>query len=181
MSISLEKILALTEEYLQKLPAMPPLTAAPSGAGLAGWIDHTILKPDATVQQVTRLCEEARQYHFATVCVNPSFVPLAANLLGNSGVVVCAVVGFPLGATFPEMKAAETLRVINEGATEVDTVINIGALKSGDYALALLDVQAVVQVAAGKAHVKVILEMCYLEYREKIIGDRKSTRLNSSH
>ncbi|MEI7847011.1 MAG: deoxyribose-phosphate aldolase [Chloroflexota bacterium] len=142
----------------------------PVGAAIAGWIDHTILKPDAKSEQVRKLCAEARQFHFATVCVNPAYVSLCAELLDGSGVGVCSVVGFPLGATFPEMKAAETRMAISAGATEIDTVINIGALKSADYALALRDVQAVVDAAAGKAHVKVILEMCYLDLHEKIIG-----------
>ena len=170
MSANLDKILSLADEYLRELPpVLVPLTA-PSGAALAGWIDHTILKPDARSEQVRKLCEEARQYQFATVCVNPAYVSLCAELLAGSGVDVCSVVGFPLGATFPEMKAAETRMAIAAGATEIDTVINIGALKSADYSLVLRDVQAVVHAAAGKAHVKVILEMCYLDLREKIIG-----------
>lgn len=170
MSYSLDEILFLADEYLGELPALPPLPVLPVGAELAGWIDHTILKPDATAQQIIKLCEEALQHHFVTVCVNPSNVPLAAKILHGSGVGVCSVVGFPLGATFPEMKAAETTRVIAAGAIEVDTVINIGAMKSGDYSLVLQDIQAVVEAASGKAKVKVILEMCFLDLREKIIA-----------
>jgi deoxyribose-phosphate aldolase len=170
MNANLDEILSLADQYLAQLPPAPPAFAPVEGAALAAWIDHTLLKPDASAQQVKKLCEEARQYHFATVCVNPSYVPLAAQLLSGSGVGVCSVVGFPLGATFPEVKAYETRQVIEQGATEIDTVINFGALKSGDFALALRDVQAVVQAAAGKAHVKVILEMCFLDQREKIIG-----------
>ncbi len=169
MSIGLNEIIARADEYLHELPATPPPLDMPSGVALAGWIDHTLLKPDATIEQVTKLCAEARQYNFATVCVNPAYIPVSSELLGGSGVGVCSVVAFPLGATFPEIKAAETLRAIQAGATEIDTVINIGALKSGDFSLALCDVQAVVD-AAGKALVKVILEMCFLTQREKIIG-----------
>lgn len=170
MNAILNIALSLADQYMLELPAAPPAFEPVAGAALAGWIDHTLLKPEANAQQVKKLCEEARLYHFATVCVNPAYVPLAAHLLSGSGVKVCSVVGFPLGATFPEVKAQETRLAIGAGATEIDTVINIGALKSGDYALALRDVQAVVQAAGGKAHVKVILEMCFLDQREKIIG-----------
>lgn len=168
MNANLGRTLSLADEYFHELPPIPQPLTFPSGIALAGWIDHTILKPDANASQVRKLCDEARQFHFATVCVNPAYVPLSAELLSGSGVSVCSVVGFPLGATFPEMKAAETRHVIDAGATEIDTVINIGALKSGDFALALRDVQAVVDAAAGRAQVKVILEMCYLDLREKI-------------
>jgi deoxyribose-phosphate aldolase len=170
MSVGLNEIIARADEYLHELPAAPPPLDMPSGAALAGWIDHTLLKPDATIEQVTKLCAEARQYHFATICVNPAYIPVSSELLSGSGVGVCSVVAFPLGATFPEIKAAETLRAIQAGATEIDTVINIGALKSGDFSLALYDVKAVVDAAAGKTLVKVILEMCFLTQREKIIG-----------
>ena len=170
MSMNLDNILALTDQYVGELPVLLPVAQAPVGAELAGWIDHTILKADATGPQITRLCEEARQYHFATVCVNPVYVALAAKSLTDSGVGVCSVVGFPLGATFPEIKAAETSAAIEAGASEIDMVINIGALKTGSYDLVFRDIRAVVEAAAGLAHVKVILEMCYLENREKIIA-----------
>ena len=170
MSVGLNEIISRADEYLSELPVAPPPLDMPNGATLAGWIDHTLLKPVATMEQVKKLCAEARQYHFATVCVNPAYIPVSAELLSGSDVGVCSVVGFPLGATFPEIKAAETRRVIQAGATEIDTVIDIGALKSGNFSLALCDVQAVVDSAAGKAHVKVILEMCFLTQREKIIG-----------
>jgi len=170
MTSNLDKTLLLADEYFRELPPAPVPLSVPSGAALAGWIDHTILKPEATAAQVRKLCDEARQFHFATVCVNPAYVSLCAELLNGSGVAVCSVVGFPLGGTFPEVKAFETRQAIAAGATEIDTVINIGALRSADFALALCDVQTVVEAAAGKAHVKVILEMCYLDLREKIIG-----------
>lgn len=170
MSTPLQKIISLADEYLKELPAPSAPRIVPTGAALAGWIDHTLLKPEATQDQIRKLCAEARENHFATVCVNPAYVPLSAELLSGSGVGVCSVVGFPLGATFPEMKAAETRQAIQAGATEIDTVINVGALKSGNFELALRDVQSVVEAAAGKARVKVILEMCFLDQREKIIG-----------
>ncbi len=170
MSINLDSIISQAQIMASALPPVPVPFVVPTGAALAGWIDHTLLKPDATVEQVKTLCAEALQVQFATVCVNPSNVALAADLLRDSGVGICSVVGFPLGATFPKMKAEETHQVINFGATEIDMVINIGALKSGNFGLALSDVQAVVDAAAGKAHVKVILEMCYLNLLEKIIA-----------
>ncbi|HEY3310083.1 MAG TPA: deoxyribose-phosphate aldolase [Anaerolineales bacterium] len=170
MSTDLDKLLAQADAYLNELPVAPHMHTVPTGPALAGWIDHTNLKPDATAAQITKLCEEAREHLFATVCVNPAYVPLAAKQLQGSGVEVCSVVGFPLGATFPELKASETRQVIATGATEVDMVINIGALKSADFQLVLQDISAVVTVATAKARVKVILEMCYLDQREKIIG-----------
>jgi deoxyribose-phosphate aldolase len=170
MIVNLSETLEMVDAYFHELPPAPAQLTAPTAASLAGWIDHTSLKPDASSNQVRILCDEARQYHFATVCINPVYVPLAAELLQGSQVGVCSVVGFPLGATFPEIKAAETRQAIASGATEIDTVINIGALKSADFSLAYQDVQAVVAAAAGKAHVKVILEMCYLDLREKIIA-----------
>ena len=169
MSFSLKQVLELAETYQAELPEAAPLTA-PRGKELAGWIDHTLLKPDATAEQVKKLCGEAREHQFATVCVNPVYVPLARGLLAGSQVGICSVVGFPLGATYAETKAAETLRAVELGATEIDTVINIGALKSEAFEMAYHDVLAVVEAAKGRAHVKVILEMCFLTRPEKIIG-----------
>lgn len=170
MSADLQTILSLADDYLRELPPAPPALILPSGAGLAGWIDHTILKPEATADQIQKLCEEARLYRFATVCVNPLYVDLCARLLQGSGVLVCSVVGFPLGATMPEAKALETRLAIEAGAAEIDTVIPIGALRHGDYDQVRRDVSAVVAAAAGRARVKVILEMCYLDQHQKIVG-----------
>lgn len=164
------EILALASAYEQALPPAPQPLSAPKGADLAGWIDHTLLKPEATAAQVRTLCDEARRFHFATVCINPSYVPLAAELLAGSGVQVCTVCAFPLGASLPELKAQETRALLERGAAEVDMVINVGALKAGDLSLLLSDVQAVVDAAAGRARVKVILETALLSQREKIIG-----------
>jgi len=138
-------------------------------ADMAGMIDHTILKPNATEEQVRQLCLEAREFSFATVCINPTWIPLAADILRGSPVKVCTVIGFPLGATFPEVKAFEAQRCANLGATELDMVINIGALKSLQYDLVQDDIAAVVDAAHPLgASVKVIIEAAYLTDEEKV-------------
>jgi deoxyribose-phosphate aldolase len=134
---------------------------------LARWIDHTMLKPDTTQTEIEQICQEAAEHHFASVCVNPVWTSLAYKLLRGKQPKVCTVVGFPLGATFPEIKAAETRAVIERGAQEIDMVINIGALKSGDYELVERDIRAVVR-AAGRLIVKVIMETCLLTDEEKV-------------
>ena len=139
-----------------------------SPGALAGVIDHTLLKPDATPDQIKRLCDEAVQYGFASVCVNPVYIGLAASRLQGSGVAPCVVAAFPLGAMTPAMKAAETKNVIGLGAGEVDVVVNIGAVKSADWDLARRDIDAVVAAADGRALVKVIIETCLLTDAEKV-------------
>lgn len=134
---------------------------------LAGMIDHTLLKPTTTKKDIMRLCREAKKYRFAAVCVNPTYVSLAAKLLKNTDVKVCTVIGFPLGATTTEVKAFETENAIKNGAQEVDMVINIGMLKSGNYGFVKRDIEAVVK-AAGDAITKVIIETCYLSDKEKV-------------
>jgi len=141
----------------------------PMEADLARMIDHTLLKPDATREDVVKLCEEAKAHHFASVCVNTTWVPLCRTLLGGSGVMVCAVVGFPLGAMAPTAKAYEAREAVRQGAQEIDMVLNIGALKSRDYETVFEDICRVVK-AAGKAGVKVILETGQLTDEEKIIA-----------
>src|ERR1700704_5704157 len=138
-------------------------------AGVASMIDHTLLKPDATRQEIEALCREAAQFKFATVCVNPTWVATAAKLLAGSGVGVCSVVGFPLGATTPDVKGYETRRAIFDGAREIDMVINVGALKSGDLRVVECDIQAVTTPCreAG-ALSKVIIEAALLTDDEKI-------------
>jgi deoxyribose-phosphate aldolase len=136
---------------------------------LAGYIDHTLLKPEATRDDIRALCEDAKRYQFATVCVNTSWVPLCRSLLDGSPVRVCAVVGFPLGAMAPTAKAFEAREAVRAGAHEVDMVLNIGALKSRDYALVADDIARVVE-AARPARVKVILETGALTAEEKVIG-----------
>jgi len=142
----------------------------PASDGLASLIDHTLLKPDATREEVEQLCREAAQFCFASVCVNPNWVSLCRELLRGSGVKVCTVIGFPLGAHLPDIKAYETKRAIEQGAEEVDMVINIGALKSRDYALVEQDIRGVVAAAGGRALVKVILETALLTRDEKVMG-----------
>jgi len=135
---------------------------------LARYIDHTLLKPDATEEQIRKLCAEALEFNFRSVCVNPTWVSLAANLLRGSEVLTCTVVGFPLGATEPEIKAMEARRAIRNGAREIDMVINIGALKSGNDALVLRDIKSVVEDCVdGNAMCKVIIETALLTDDEK--------------
>lgn len=122
------------------------------------YIDHTLLKPEVTKEQIVQLCQEAKEYQFAAVCVNPIWVNLCANELKGTEVKVATVVGFPLGATTPEVKAFETKQAVSHGATEIDMVLNIGALKSGDKDLVKRDIAAVVEAAGDQAIVKVILE-----------------------
>jgi len=151
------------------------LGVIPADAGLAARIDHTLLKPDANEAQIAQLCHEARTYDFAAVCVNPTHVKLCAQLLKGSAVRVCTVVGFPLGATPPDVKAYETQQALDDGATEIDMVINIGALKSKDYTLVARDIATVVATAhAGGAIVKVILEAALLTDEEKVIACKLS-------
>lgn len=138
-------------------------------ADMAAKIDHTLLKPQGTEEKIRQLCAEARQFSFATVCVNPAWVGLCAKLLAGSPVKVCTVIGFPLGATLPEVKAFETQRCVALGATELDMVINIGALKSRQYDVVEEDVAAVVNAAhALSGSVKVIIEAAYLTDEEKV-------------
>ena len=167
---------AMAEEVRKTVPAPAPAVKAESAATapgdwdreLARMIDHTLLKPEATAEQVIKLCKEAREYHFMSVCVNPGWVPLAAEQLAGSDVRVCTVIGFPLGATTTESKAYETANTIAAGATEVDMVINVGALKSGQYDRVLKDIKAVVDAARGKALSKVIIETGLLTDEEKV-------------
>lgn len=137
---------------------------------LARFIDHTLLKPEATQDQIAALCREAVENNFCSVCINPYWVSTVTRLLQGSPVKVCTVIGFPLGATTTRTKALEAEEAIAQGANEVDMVLNVGAFKSGDYDLALNDIQAVVRTARGKAIVKVILETGLLNEAEKIKG-----------
>jgi deoxyribose-phosphate aldolase len=138
---------------------------------IAALIDHTILKPEATRNDVLKVCREAREYSFASVCVNPFWVPLVHSELKGTPVKVCTVVGFPLGATLTEAKVAETAAAVRLGAQEIDMVINVGALKSGDHDAVRNDIQKVVQTAHGAgATVKVILETALLDDNQKAIA-----------
>lgn len=135
---------------------------------MARSIDHTILKPDAMVKDVERLVQEAMQYRFGAVCVNSCHVKRAASLLSESGVETCSVVGFPLGATHPKAKAFEAEMALEDGATELDMVLNIGALKDGEYALVQSDIESVKRAAGPEKILKVIIETCLLSENEKV-------------
>jgi len=145
------------------------LGVAPTDGRLAHMIDHTLLKPDATQDQIAQLCFEARKHGFASVCVNPAHVRLCAELLKGSGVPVCTVIGFPLGATATDVKVFETQQSIRDGASELDMVINVGALKSRDYELVERDIASIARAChAGNAILKVIIEAALLSDEEKV-------------
>jgi deoxyribose-phosphate aldolase len=147
------------------------LGIAPTDGRLAHMIDHTVLKPEATQDQIAQLCYEAQKYRFASVCVNPANVKLCAQLLKGSNVPVCTVVGFPLGATSTEAKVFEAQQAIHDGAIEVDMVINVGALKSRDYELVERDIASVARTChAGNAILKVIIEAALLTDEEKVVA-----------
>ena len=163
------QLLALVEEG--DAGAQSGVGRAVADQGLARLIDHTLLKPEASAEQITQLCQEAREHHFATVCVNSWRVPLAAELLRGSDVVVCTVVGFPLGACLAEVKACEARLAIEAGAGEIDMVLNIGALKDRDLGALLRDIRAVVAAChAQEVSCKVILETALLSEEEKVIA-----------
>ena len=151
--------------------AVETYAAAPTGAvdaSIARLIDHTLLRPDATADDVRKLCAEARQYVFASVCINPYWVPLAVAELSGSGVKVCTVIGFPLGANATATKVAETDAATRVGATEVDMVLNVGELRGGNHEAVRRDIQAIAAAAhSGGAILKVILETCLLDEAQK--------------
>ena len=148
------------------------------GRQLAKYIDHTILKPDATAAQVLKLCDEAKQYGFASVCVNPSRIALVAKALEGTDVTPCCVVGFPLGAIPSESKAAETAVAVKNGAREIDMVIDIGRAKDGDWDLVEKDIAAV-KAACGPARLKVIIEACLLTDDEKVRACRAAVNAHA--
>ncbi len=149
------------------------LGVVPADGSLSHLIDHTVLKPDATQDEIAQLAYEARKYGFASVCVNPSYVKLCSDLLKGSDVVVCTVVGFPLGATSTEAKVFEAQKAVRDGATEVDMVINVGALRSRDYELVERDIASVARVVhAGGAILKVIIETALLSDEEKVAASQ---------
>ena len=166
---TLVETLNLAEKYLLQLPPAKPAQRSPAGAEIAAWIDHTLLKPEATREQIAKLCQEAIEFGFCSVCVNPVYVPLAYSILQNSPVKVCTVVGFPLGATLSRSKVSETEACLQAGACEIDMVLAVGLLKSKAYESVFEDVAGVVEVArTHKALVKVILETSALTREEKI-------------
>ena len=143
---------------------------------LAKYIDHTLLKPDATEAQIEQLCAEAREYGFASVCVNSCYASLAARLLAGSDVAVCCVIGFPLGAATTAAKAFEAADAAQNGATEIDMVINVGAAKDGRWDYVEADIAGVAAAIEGKALLKVIIETCLLTDGEKIEACRAAVR-----
>ena len=163
------RIASRVKEFLQQGPSAPPASTVLPPDKLVKLIDHTMLKPEATGEEIEKLCAEAAKYHFYSVCVNPTWVTKARQLLRGTTVKVCAVVGFPLGAQAPDIKVLEARRALREGAQEVDMVINIGALKSKDDRLVARDIRGVVEVC-DEAHAvsKVILETALLSDEEKV-------------
>lgn len=142
---------------------------------ISALIDHTVLRPDATAGDIQKLCAEARQYEFASVCVNPYWVPLVARELAGSPVKVCSVVGFPLGANTTAAKIAETTQAVSDGAKEIDMVLNVGELRAGNHTTVETDIAGVVKAAhQGGAIVKVILETCLLTDQQKVTACRLS-------
>ena len=167
-----EIIKRVTQEVLERTGGSPiaarEANASYSPQSLASYIDHTLLKSDATSEDVRKVCDEAKKHQFASVCVNPSYIKFAAGQLEGSGVKPCCVVGFPFGTQTPEAKGGETLDAVLNGAKEIDMVINVGAIKNKDWHLVRRDVESVVAAAKGKAGVKVILETCLLTDEEKV-------------
>jgi len=149
------------------------------GRELAKYIDHTLLKPEATAKDIERLCAEAIEHQFFSVCVAPYFVSLSAKLLKKSGVNVCTVIGFPLGYSVPSVKTFEAKMAIEHGADELDMVINVAALKSGDQSTVVDDIRSVVRAASGRV-VKIILETCYLTDDEKRLACELSLKHGAS-
>lgn len=168
----IEKITeAVYQKVLREKEALP-VRAQNSGccsSSMSAMIDHTLLKQDASEEQIRKLCQEAREYQFASVCVNTSYVSLAEELLRGSNVKVCCVVGFPLGACTTRTKVAETKEAIENGAAEIDMVINGGAVKSKNWDFVKNDIASVVIAASGRALVKVIIETCLLTDEEKVM------------
>jgi deoxyribose-phosphate aldolase len=158
------------EQMIQKVAqeVMREYNLAGGNKGLASYVDHTILKPGAKMTDVKKVCDEAKQHRFASVCVNPSYIEYVAKELEGSIVAPCCVIGFPLGATLSQVKAFETEECIKVGAKEVDMVINVGAARNGDWNLVKDDINAVVKASRGRALVKVIIETCLLTDEEKV-------------
>lgn len=171
--MDIQKLIAdITDEIYNKVSSDTSfVNNASSGAAhqdLAKYIDHTLLKAVATPKDIEKLCAEAKANNFASVCVNTCYVPLAAKLLANSSVKTCCVVGFPLGAMSIASKTQEAINAVKDGANEVDMVVNIGAIKAGDWAYVKSDIESIAQAVRGKALLKVIIETCLLTDEEKV-------------
>lgn len=166
-----EIIRQVTEEICSKYGTQTQTPAAGDGytpADMAKYIDHTYLKPEASVNEIRKICDEAKKYHCASVCVNPSYIQYVAQQLEGSGVTPCCVIAFPFGTSTPEAKAFEASDAASKGAREIDMVINVGAIKSGDWLLVKRDIEGVVNAVKGRAKVKVIIEACLLTDEEKV-------------
>ena len=166
-----EIIRQVTEEICSKYGAQTQTPAASDGytpPDMAKYIDHTYLKPEASVNEIRKICDEAKKYHCASVCVNPSYIQYVAQQLEGSGVTPCCVIAFPFGTSTPEAKAFEASDAASKGAREIDMVINVGAIKSGDWLLVKRDIEGVVNAVKGRAKVKVIIEACLLTDEEKV-------------
>ena len=166
-----EIIRQVTEEICSKYGAQTQTPAAGDGytpADMAKYIDHTYLKPEASVNEIRKICDEAKKYHCASVCVNPTYIQYVAQQLEGSGVTPCCVIAFPFGTSTPEAKAFEASDAASKGAREIDMVINVGAIKSGDWLLVKRDIEGVVNAVKGRAKVKVIIEACLLTDEEKV-------------
>jgi len=172
-----EMIELITQKVLEKLKEGGAAESSSAGASqdaagstvdIASYIDHTLLKPEASADQIKKLCEEAKEYKFYSVCINSSWVPLAAKLLRGTGVKVCAVVGFPLGAMDSRIKNYEARSAIENGASEIDMVLNIGALKAKDYKTVEEDIRWVLRGCRGTTVLKVIIETALLSEEDKI-------------
>lgn len=167
--MDIQKIIAeVTREVAEAPRAAEPMAEGMAPEDMPKYIDHTYLKPQASLEDIRRICDEAKKFGTASVCVNPSYIGFVAEQLKGTSVTPCCVVAFPLGACTPETKAFEAFDAVNRGAREVDMVINIGAVKSGDWKLVKRDIEGVVNAVRGRAGVKVIIEACLLTDEEKV-------------
>lgn len=158
----------VTLETAATLPAPEPMADCFAPEDMPKYIDHTYLKPEASLEDIRRICDEAKKFRTASVCVNPSYIAFVAQQLAGTEVTPCCVIAFPLGASTPEVKAFEAFDAVQHGAREVDMVINVGAIKSGDWKLVRRDIEAVVNAVKENAKVKVIIETCLLTDEEKV-------------
>ena len=167
--MDIQKLINEVTQEVASAPRTPePMADSFAPSDMPKYIDHTYLKPQASVEDILRICDEAKKFKTASVCVNPSYIALVAEQLKGTDVTPCCVVAFPLGATTPEVKAFEAFDAVQHGAREIDMVINVGAVKSGDWRLVKRDIEAVVDAVKGRAKVKVIIETCLLTDDEKI-------------
>ena len=167
--MDIQKIIAeVTREVAEAPRAAEPMAEGMAPEDMPKYIDHTYLKPQASLEDIRRICDEAKKFGTASVCVNPSYIGFVAEQLKGTSVTPCCVVAFPLGACTPETKAFEAFDAVNRGAREVDMVINIGAVKSGDWKLVKRDIEGVVNAVRGRAGGKVIIEACQLTDEEKV-------------